>query len=173
MAGRGTIVAFLCTLPWFVDNANAFMNSAWGSKYTVPDSRIFSNRLLNKLSLSFRRTGIASYSPRYLQSHHCVKLYMTATQPLKQGVESRILSPSRDQTQVLYYDTTLRDGAQGEGISLSCDDKLRIALRLHKFGVHYIEGGYVDYSKPFRFSYTFCSAFKISRMKDKQIHTAQ
>lgn len=40
------------------------------------------------------------------------------------------------------YDTTLRDGTQGEGISLSCDDKLRIARRLDDFGVHYIEGGW-------------------------------
>ncbi len=40
------------------------------------------------------------------------------------------------------YDTTLRDGAQGEGINLSVEDKLRIARRLDEFGVHYIEGGW-------------------------------
>lgn len=40
------------------------------------------------------------------------------------------------------YDTTLRDGAQGEGISLSVADKLKIAHRLDDFGVHYIEGGW-------------------------------
>lgn len=40
------------------------------------------------------------------------------------------------------YDTTLRDGTQGEGVSLSCDDKLRIAQRLDDFGVAYIEGGW-------------------------------
>ena len=40
------------------------------------------------------------------------------------------------------YDTTLRDGAQGEGINLSVDDKLRIAQRLDDFGMHYIEGGW-------------------------------
>ncbi|MBW7885171.1 MAG: citramalate synthase, partial [Caldilineaceae bacterium] len=45
-------------------------------------------------------------------------------------------------TQLLIYDTTLRDGTQGEGVSLSCDDKLRIARRLDEFGVHYIEGGW-------------------------------
>ncbi|MCB9136876.1 MAG: citramalate synthase [Caldilineaceae bacterium] len=43
---------------------------------------------------------------------------------------------------VLLYDTTLRDGTQGEGVSLSCDDKLRIARRLDEFGMHYIEGGW-------------------------------
>jgi 2-isopropylmalate synthase len=43
---------------------------------------------------------------------------------------------------VRYYDTTLRDGAQGEGISLSCDDKLRIAARLSRFGADYIEAGW-------------------------------
>jgi len=40
------------------------------------------------------------------------------------------------------YDTTLRDGAQTEGISLSCEDKLRIATRLDEFGVAFIEGGW-------------------------------
>jgi 2-isopropylmalate synthase len=44
--------------------------------------------------------------------------------------------------QILIYDTTLRDGTQGEGISLSCTDKLKIARRLDQFGAHYIEGGW-------------------------------
>ena len=40
------------------------------------------------------------------------------------------------------YDTTLRDGTQREGLSLSVDDKLKIARRLDELGVHYIEGGW-------------------------------
>src|SRR5258706_5429991 len=40
------------------------------------------------------------------------------------------------------FDTTLRDGSQLEGISLTVDDKLRIAEQLDHLGVHYIEGGY-------------------------------
>ena len=40
------------------------------------------------------------------------------------------------------YDTTLRDGAQYEGISLSVDDKLGIAHKLDELGIHYIEGGW-------------------------------
>jgi len=44
--------------------------------------------------------------------------------------------------QVEIYDTTLRDGAQAEGINFSLADKLRIAERLDQFGVHYIEGGW-------------------------------
>ncbi len=44
--------------------------------------------------------------------------------------------------QVLLYDTTLRDGTQAEGISLSVQDKLQIAKRLDAFGMHYIEGGW-------------------------------
>ncbi|NLD75722.1 MAG: hypothetical protein GX643_03550, partial [Acidimicrobiales bacterium] len=42
---------------------------------------------------------------------------------------------------VEIYDTTLRDGAQLEGISLTVDDKLRIADELDNLGVHFIEGG--------------------------------
>ncbi|MFN7625720.1 MAG: citramalate synthase, partial [Pirellula sp.] len=40
------------------------------------------------------------------------------------------------------YDTTLRDGTQGEGVSLSLQDKLNIASRLAEIGVDMIEGGY-------------------------------
>lgn len=43
---------------------------------------------------------------------------------------------------IQIYDTTLRDGTQREGISLSCNDKLRIAQRLDDLGVAYIEGGW-------------------------------
>jgi 2-isopropylmalate synthase len=43
---------------------------------------------------------------------------------------------------ILIYDSTLRDGTQREGISLSCDDKLRISQRLDDLGVAYIEGGW-------------------------------
>ena len=44
--------------------------------------------------------------------------------------------------QVTLYDTTLRDGAQMEGIGLSVEDKLRIAAKLDELGVHFIEGGW-------------------------------
>jgi len=44
--------------------------------------------------------------------------------------------------EVEIYDTTLRDGSQGEGINFSVKDKLRIAERLDAFGIHYIEGGW-------------------------------
>jgi 2-isopropylmalate synthase len=46
------------------------------------------------------------------------------------------------QNLVKIYDTTLRDGTQGEGISFSVTDKLLIAERLDQFGVDYIEGGF-------------------------------
>ncbi|HOX18395.1 MAG TPA: citramalate synthase [Kiritimatiellia bacterium] len=43
---------------------------------------------------------------------------------------------------IAIYDTTLRDGAQGEGISFSVEGKVRVAKRLDAFGVDYIEGGF-------------------------------
>lgn len=43
---------------------------------------------------------------------------------------------------VSLYDTTLRDGTQGTGISFSVQDKIRVAERLDAFGVDYIEGGW-------------------------------
>ena len=43
---------------------------------------------------------------------------------------------------VFLYDTTLRDGAQHEGISFSLEDKLKITQKLDRLGIHYIEGGW-------------------------------
>jgi len=40
------------------------------------------------------------------------------------------------------YDTTLRDGSQGEGVNFTAQDKLRIAQRLDQFGVAFVEGGW-------------------------------
>ncbi|HWJ96752.1 MAG TPA: citramalate synthase [Acidimicrobiales bacterium] len=65
------------------------------------------------------------------------------SQPLVDEVVEDL--PARDPglpEAVEIYDTTLRDGAQLEGISLTVDDKLRIADELDELGVHFIEGGW-------------------------------
>ena len=49
--------------------------------------------------------------------------------------------------QIKIFDTSLRDGTQAEGISLTVNDKLKIAAALDNLGVHYIEGGW-PYSNP-------------------------
>jgi 2-isopropylmalate synthase len=74
------------------------------------------------------------------------------------------------------YDTTLRDGTQGHGISLSVADKLRIAERLDAFGVHYIEGGWpgsnpkdIEFFREARhrnFRHARLAAFGSTRRKD-------
>src|ERR1700682_5040739 len=74
------------------------------------------------------------------------------------------------------YDTTLRDGSQGHGVSFSVADKLRIAERLDDFGVHYIEGGwpgsnpkdieFFDEAKRRRFTHAKLTAFGSTRRKD-------
>ncbi len=51
------------------------------------------------------------------------------------------MASSRDK-RILIYDTTLRDGTQGEGISFSAMDKVAIAREMDKFGFDYIEGGW-------------------------------
>lgn len=50
--------------------------------------------------------------------------------------------PSPTATPIWIYDTTLRDGAQREGLSLSLEDKLRIARQLDRLGIPFIEGGW-------------------------------
>jgi 2-isopropylmalate synthase len=55
-------------------------------------------------------------------------------------------------TRINIYDTTLRDGSQGEGINFSLQDKLNITRRLDELGVDFIEGGY-PLSNPKDFEY--------------------
>jgi len=43
---------------------------------------------------------------------------------------------------ILIYDTTLRDGTQGEQVNFTAEEKIRIAQRLDEMGFHYIEGGW-------------------------------
>ena len=51
-------------------------------------------------------------------------------------------SNQTNSTQLWIYDTTLRDGAQREGLSFSIEDKLRIARQLDQLGIPFIEGGW-------------------------------
>src|SRR5262249_19178135 len=55
-------------------------------------------------------------------------------------------------TRIYIYDTTLRDGSQGEGVNFSLQDKLLLTRRLDELGVDYIEGGY-PLSNPKDFEY--------------------
>lgn len=52
------------------------------------------------------------------------------------------MAPSTAVRTIAIYDTTLRDGTQGEGVSFSLQDKLNICQRLAEIGIDYIEGGY-------------------------------
>jgi len=78
--------------------------------------------------------------------------------------------------QVTLYDTTLRDGMQGEGMSLSADEKLRVAHALDGLGVHLIEAGFPS-SNPKeealfellareRFEYAEIAAFGMTRRRE-------
>jgi len=74
---------------------------------------------------------------------------------------------------ILVYDTTLRDGSQGEKINFSAEDKLRIAQRLDAMGIHYIEGGwpgsnpkdvqFFELAKKVHFKHTRLAAFGSTR----------
>lgn len=77
---------------------------------------------------------------------------------------------------ITIYDTTLRDGTQREGLSLSVEDKLRIAAKLDALGVHYIEGGFpgsnpkdiefFERVRDTRFENATITAFGATRHKD-------
>ncbi len=76
---------------------------------------------------------------------------------------------------VEIYDTTLRDGSQGEGINFSVADKLRLAERIDAFGIDYIEGGwpgsnpkdieFFDQARRKKFKHAKLAAFGATRRK--------
>ena len=78
--------------------------------------------------------------------------------------------------QVQIYDTTLRDGMQGEGMSLSAEEKLRVAHALDDLGVHLIEAGFpssnpkeeavFDLLSRERFEHAEIAAFGMTRRRD-------
>ena len=74
---------------------------------------------------------------------------------------------------IFTYDTTLRDGTQGEEVAFSADDKVKIAKRLDAFGIDYIEGGwpgsnpkdmeFFERAKKVRFTHAKLAAFGSTR----------
>ncbi len=62
--------------------------------------------------------------------------------PKARNLQAGVPSGAGDKASIEIYDTTLRDGSQLEGISLTVEDKLRIAEQLDWLGVHYIEAGW-------------------------------
>jgi 2-isopropylmalate synthase len=76
---------------------------------------------------------------------------------------------------VELYDTTLRDGSQGEGVNFSAADKIRIAEQLDLFGIDIIEGGwpgsnpkdmeFFEQAKRRKFKHAKISAFSMTRRK--------
>src|SRR5437763_1602963 len=78
-----------------------------------------------------RRAGL--HLPQPIDDDSCWDLFST---------EHYNRTSIRMKPDIEIYDTTLRDGTQGEGVTFSVADKLRIAERLDAFGVQYIEGGW-------------------------------
>src|ERR1700709_1785288 len=81
----------------------------------------------------------------------------------------------RSGTRIEMYDTTLRDGTQGEGVSLSVQDKLLISRKLDDLGGDFIEGGYplsnpkdaafFEEAKSLKLSHAKLVAFGMTRRK--------
>src|ERR1700755_617380 len=63
------------------------------------------------------------------------------------------------------YDTTLRDGTQGEGFNLSLQDKLLIAQKLDDLGVDYVEGGFAGSNEKDRAFFQEARSLKLKSAK--------
>lgn len=112
---------------------------------------ILARALIQSLLLTTKMSAFC-LTPSFVRSSWKVSsetLLQVSTSPVRTSSTSES-SPERDKIQtairgpqnVLIYDTSLRDGTQGEAVSVSCNDKLKITERLHKFGVDYIEAGW-------------------------------
>jgi 2-isopropylmalate synthase len=83
-------------------------------------------------------------------------------------------------TRITIYDTTLRDGSQGEGVAFSLQDKLLITRRLDELGVDYVEGGYplsnpkdaayFDAVRELELKHAKITAFGMTRRRDCRAH---
>jgi len=81
---------------------------------------------------------------------------------------------------IFAYDTTLRDGSQGEGINFSLQDKLNVTARLDEMGIDFIEGGYPlsnpkDFEyfrevKKLKLNHAQVAAFGMTRRKNGSVH---
>ena len=84
---------------------------------------------------------------------------------------------------VLLYDTTLRDGAQGENVSFTSEEKIRITLKLDELGLHYIEGGwpgsnprdmqFFELAKKIKLTHAKLTAFGSTRRPGKKANKDQ
>src|SRR5690349_22458911 len=81
---------------------------------------------------------------------------------------------------IFTFDTTLRDGTQGEAVSFSVEDKLAIARKLDEFGIDYIEGGwpgsnpkdeeFFQRAREVNFTHSRLTAFGSTRLAKNPVH---
>ena len=71
--------------------------------------------------------------------------------------------------QVLLYDTTLRDGMQGEGMSLSADEKVRVAHALDELGVHFVEAGFPSSNPKEEALFELLAARDVRARRDRRV----
>src|SRR4051812_45574086 len=96
-----------------------------------------------------------------------------------EAVKSGAVAGAGDSSDVELYDTTLRDGSQGEGVNFSAADKIRIAEQLDVFGIDIIEGGwpgsnprdmeFFEQAKRRKFRHAKISAFSMTRRKSVRV----
>ena len=125
------------------------------------------NRSLCGKSIHRGRSGSTYVQPSRTSISMVAQKPLTRTEPAELKVAKKV--------DVQIYDTTLRDGTQGEGISLSVADKLKVTVALDKFGMAYIEGGwpganpkddaFFEQCKQVELKHSKLVAFGMTRMK--------
>jgi 2-isopropylmalate synthase len=106
-------------------------------------------------------------------------MHLSNAQKLKYLSTHLLIYYTSMKTKIFTYDTTLRDGTQGEEVSFSAEDKIKIAKRLDAFGIDYIEGGwpgsnpkdmeFFEKAREIKFSHAKIAAFGSTRRAKNKV----
>jgi pyruvate carboxylase len=141
MSGPIYILLFLL---FSSSSTDAFVND---NKYLAVGSQLFS-QIEDQSSSSYSTTSKNKYQNIITTSSSddddddWVEKSLSKQTTAPTFSSSKLASFVKGPKECLVFDTTLRDGTQGELVSASCDDKLKIATRLAAFDVDYIEAGW-------------------------------
>jgi len=145
-----TTVVFVLASTLLLEDVDAFQVASHPNRrYNAATKLFMDNNSQHQPSKSTSQSQSRSRSKKNLNTGIRVEKFKTKSNDKNSWIadsfeikEDRSRNAIVGPHEVLIYDTTLRDGTQGESISASCDDKLKISKKLAAFDVDYIEAGW-------------------------------
>src|SRR5690606_17622828 len=126
----------MCASPPRREFPFANKNSVWHCNSAIGRIGLWFNARFPPSSAS-PLSAYPGFRPADKGLHSCVHRAL-----IRQANEGFFFELNGGSMKIQIYDTTLRDGTQGESVAFSVQDKLRVARKLDEFGISYIEGGW-------------------------------